>query len=68
VSPRASGEGARIELNSSALTRAGGASSPEGRGKRKDADLTQREKLGRSAEAAGVADSGRHPDAVEVIE
>lgn len=33
MSLRASGEGASIELNASALTRAGGASSPEGRGK-----------------------------------
>src|ERR1700693_5147704 len=32
VSPRAAGEGASIELNASALTRAVGASSPEGRG------------------------------------
>jgi len=31
-SPRAAGEGARIQLDASALTRAVGASSPEGRG------------------------------------
>jgi prepilin-type N-terminal cleavage/methylation domain-containing protein len=33
-------EGARIELNAHALTRAGGASSPEGRGKRADQGFT----------------------------
>src|SRR6266478_2367532 len=33
ASPRASGEGARIQHDANALTRAGGASSPEGRGR-----------------------------------
>jgi hypothetical protein len=34
VSPRAAGEGASIERNAGALTRAKGATSPEGRGNR----------------------------------